>query len=81
MNQLLDATILNLLETGYRYDRQINILKYRTWKFISDMLNSMGFSTPSEQRPWTEQSAAIYYRRHLRDKDGRLKACGQAQQN
>ena len=69
----VDTVILRLLENGLRYDRQnTGILRYGTWPFISWMLNKMGFTTPAEGRPWTPQSAAIYYRRHLRDKDRRL---------
>ena len=70
----LDMLILNLLEVGCRYDRSTGILRYGTWSYVAHYLNGMGLTTPVEHAAWTPQSAAIYYRRHLRDKDPHLKA-------
>ena len=70
----LDQVILNFLSLGCRYDDRTGLLRYRTWGPIAHHLNSMGYSTPTEQKPWTAKSLANYYRRHLQDRDGRLQA-------
>jgi hypothetical protein len=72
----LDGIILNLLNLLGRYDHRTGILKYRTWPVMAVHLNQMGLVTPGEHMAWTEQSAAAYYRRHLRAQDGQLMVSG-----
>ena len=70
----LDQVILNVLSLGCRYDDRTGLLKLGTWGPVAYHLNCMGFSTPTEQKPWTAKSLANCYRRHLQDRDGRLRA-------
>lgn len=72
MASYLDTTIFQLLEEQDAYGEG-GLLKYNTWKPIAELLNRKGFSTPFDKVPWTSKSLANYYRRHLRDKDARLK--------
>jgi hypothetical protein len=77
MNQSnLDTVILNHLALSGAYDHQTGILRYGTWLSVARILNRMGFTTPTEHVSWTAQSAAIYYRRNLREKDAQHRAFG-----
>ncbi|MGO9569717.1 MAG: hypothetical protein ACLP5H_19470 [Desulfomonilaceae bacterium] len=67
----LDTVILNLLATRYAYDHTTGILRAGTWEPVARILNRLEFTTPAEHRPWTRQSAAAYYRRHLQAQDTR----------
>ncbi len=67
----LDTVILNLLATRNAYDPTTGILRAGTWESVARVLNKLELITPTEHRPWTRQSAAIYYRRHLQARDTR----------
>jgi len=78
MNQSnLDTVILNLLATRYAYDTKTGILRAGTWKPVAKILNRLELTTPTEHRPWTPQSAAAYYRRHLKARDTRFQGSRQ----
>ena len=72
MSSALDKEILDLLADQKAYAPD-GLLKFDCWKPIAEILNRRGIGTPKEGAKWSYKTLATYYRRHLRDKDERLK--------
>ena len=68
----LDKTIFQILEERDAYGEH-GLLKYNTWKPVAEFINRRGFRTPIDKVLSTSKSLANYYRRHLRDRDARLR--------
>jgi hypothetical protein len=72
MSNALDKVILDLLANHDAYAPD-GLLKFDCWKPIAEILNRRGIRTPTEGVEWSYKTLATYYRRHLKDKDERLK--------
>lgn len=68
----LGRIVLSLLDQAGKYDDTTGLLRPGAWTLVASSLNAMGIGTPTDCVPWTRQSAAAYYRRHLRGGDRRL---------